>query len=116
VIHPIKVTMTQYHYILILVVATQLVDGFTILHQSIKYRNIQTYPIRRKTTYNEQILSSLFAGVDDDSNSNIDEDLAEVQDNFDGKGFAGYLAPYAVALVGSIAVTAAFVKFVLLDY
>lgn len=36
--------------------------------------------------------------------------------NFDGEGFAGYLAPYALALVASIAVTAAFVKFVLLDY
>ena len=36
--------------------------------------------------------------------------------NFDGKGFAGYLAPYLAAFVASIAVTAAFVKFVLLDY
>jgi len=112
--------MMQHYIILILleiVAITQLVDGFAILHQSIKCRNIQIYPIRRITTvHNEQILSSLFAGVDDDSNSNIDQDLAEAQDNFDGKGFAGYLAPYALALVGSIAVTAAFVKFVLLDY
>jgi len=37
-------------------------------------------------------------------------------DNFDGKGFAGYLAPYALAVLASIAVTAAFVKFVLLEY
>lgn len=36
--------------------------------------------------------------------------------NFDGKGFAGYLAPYVLAVVASIGVTAAFVKFVLLDY
>jgi len=111
--------MMQHYIILILleiVAITQLVDGFAILHQSIKCRNIQTYPIRRITTHNERILSTLFAGVDDDSNSNIDQDLAEAQDNFDGKGFAGYLAPYALALVGSIAVTAAFVKFVLLDY
>lgn len=108
--------MTQYHILLILVIATQLVDGFTILHQSIKCRNIQIYPIRRKTTHNERILSSLFAGVDDDNNSNIDEDAIREKDKFDGKGFAGYLAPYAVALLGSIAVTAAFVKFVLLDY
>ena len=108
--------MTQYHILLILVIATQLVDGFTILHQSIKCRNIQIYPIRRKITHNERILSSLFAGVDDDSNSNTEEDAIRVKDKFDGKGFAGYLAPYAVALLGSIAVTAAFVKFVLLDY
>ena len=40
----------------------------------------------------------------------------EVQDNFDGKGFAGYLGPYAVAFVGSIVVTLSFVKFVLMDY
>lgn len=99
---------------LILVVATaQLVDGFTS-PPSNKCRNIQTYPIRKKTTHTERMLSTLFAGVDDDNNK--DEDLAEVQDNFDGKGFAGYLAPYAVALIGSIAVTVAFVKFVLLDY
>jgi hypothetical protein len=36
--------------------------------------------------------------------------------NFDGKGFAGYLGPYIAAFAASIAVTAAFVKFVLLDY
>ena len=36
--------------------------------------------------------------------------------NFDGKGFAGYLAPYAAALLVSLGVTAAFLKFVLLDY
>ena len=108
--------MMQYHILLILVVATQLVDGFTItLHQSIKCRNIQIYPIRRKTTHKERILSSLFAGVDDDINSK-EEDAIREKDKFDGKGFAGYLAPYAVALLGSIAVTAAFVKFVLLDY
>lgn len=58
------------------------------------------------------------------SNANENE-LVEVEDlsgsdaqksNFDGEGFAGYLAPYALAAVASIAVTAAFVKFVLLDY
>jgi len=36
--------------------------------------------------------------------------------NFDAKGFASYLVPYALTLVISIAVTAAFVKFVLMDY
>ena len=33
---------------------------------------------------------------------------------FNGEGFANYLAPYALALVGSIAVTVAFVQYVLL--
>lgn len=37
-------------------------------------------------------------------------------DNFDGEGFSNYLGPYALALVVSLAVTAGFVKFVLMDY
>ena len=45
-----------------------------------------------------------------------DNDDANVTDNFDASGFGGYLAPYALALVASVAVTGAFVKFVLLDY
>ena len=47
-----------------------------------------------------------------------DDTAAEnnIMDNFDGKGFAKYLLPYAVALIGSILATAAMFKFVLLDY
>ena len=37
-------------------------------------------------------------------------------DNFDAEGFANYLLPYALALIGSIVVTGAVFKFVLLDY
>jgi hypothetical protein len=37
-------------------------------------------------------------------------------ESFDGGGFAGYLAPYALAALGSIAATVIFVKFVLMDY
>ena len=37
-------------------------------------------------------------------------------DNFDANGFGNYLAPYALALLASMGVTFAFVKFVLLDY
>ena len=47
--------------------------------------------------------------TDDDS----DKDIV---DNFDAEGFGGYLAPYAIALLASLVVTAAFFKFVLLDY
>uniref|UniRef100_A0A7S2PHQ3 Uncharacterized protein n=1 Tax=Leptocylindrus danicus TaxID=163516 RepID=A0A7S2PHQ3_9STRA len=50
------------------------------------------------------------------SNSDNGDDDSAVDSNFDGKGFAGYLAPYAFALLVSVGVTAAFVKFVLLDY
>ena len=42
--------------------------------------------------------------------------LVENEERMDLGGFAGYLAPYAFALILSIGVTAAFVKFVLLDY
>ena len=37
-------------------------------------------------------------------------------DNFDANGFGNYLAPYALAVLASVGVTFAFVKFVLLDY
>lgn len=40
----------------------------------------------------------------------------EEKDNFDGKGFVGYLAPYALALVFSIGVTVGFMSFLLQDY
>lgn len=45
-----------------------------------------------------------------------DDDYEDKLDNFDAGGFAGYLAPYALALVGSILATVAVFKFVLLDY
>eukprot|EP00525_Craspedostauros_australis_P006291 CAMPEP_0198121376 /NCGR_PEP_ID=MMETSP1442-20131203/31920_1 /TAXON_ID= /ORGANISM="Craspedostauros australis, Strain CCMP3328" /LENGTH=111 /DNA_ID=CAMNT_0043780165 /DNA_START=110 /DNA_END=445 /DNA_ORIENTATION=- len=47
---------------------------------------------------------------------NDDEESSQDAAGFDGKGFAGYLAPYALTLVLSVAATAAFVKFVLMDY
>lgn len=53
----------------------------------------------------------LYAGLDENNNQ-----VEKPDDNFDGKGFANYLAPYALALVGSVAATAALFKFVLLDY
>lgn len=44
------------------------------------------------------------------------ENEVDDTDNFDGKGLANYLVPYALAFVASIAVTAGFIKFVLMDY
>mmetsp|Transcript_18500 Transcript_18500/g.53352 ORF Transcript_18500/g.53352 Transcript_18500/m.53352 type:complete len:163 (-) Transcript_18500:440-928(-) len=58
-------------------------------------------------------------GDDEDfdfDDEDIGADLGEFADTFDGAGFAGYLAPYALALFVSVGVTAAFVKYVLLDY
>ena len=46
----------------------------------------------------------------------LEKEDDDIVDNFDAEGFGGYLAPYALAAVASILVTAAFFKFVLLDY
>ena len=48
--------------------------------------------------------------------SNPNNDNGDDVGNFDAKGFGSYLAPYALALLASVGVTYAFVKFVLLDY
>jgi len=45
-----------------------------------------------------------------------DDHIPEEKDAFDANGFAGYLAPYALAFLVTVAATFAFVKFVLLDY
>lgn len=52
----------------------------------------------------------------DDGDKNDNNQAAAADDSFDGRGFANYLAPYALTLVASIVVTGLFVKFVLLDY
>lgn len=48
------------------------------------------------------------------SSSGGDDRLKE--EGFDAAGFAGYLAPYVLTLLLSIAVTGAFFKFVMMDY
>jgi len=53
-------------------------------------------------------------GVQTDNDS--DDVTTATEDRMDLGGFAGYLAPYVLAFVLSIAATAAFFKFVLLDY
>ena len=63
----------------------------------------------------------LYARMDGDDYEDIDiapegTDGNEDIDRMDLGGFAGYLAPYALALIASLGVTAAFLKFVLLDY
>lgn len=52
--------------------------------------------------------------VSDRKNDNEEIDAVEQMDDLGG--FANYLAPYALALLGSLAVTAAFFRFILLDY
>ena len=53
----------------------------------------------------------------EDSNDQLEELPQEEAENFDGKGFVGYLAPYAFAFLVASIVTGLFFKFVLMaDY
>ena len=77
-------------------------------------RQLTHIPVRRAVTY-----AQLEAKLGDDNNNPIESKQngsGVEEDSFDGGGFANYLGPYAIAFVGSIAVTAAFFKFVLMNY
>ena len=88
-----------------------LVAGFsTQPRRHIQHIQTQKYYMSTKC----QIIPLRMAGLDD--TDELEKIPSDVQNNFDGKGFANYLAPYALAFVASIAITAAFVKFVLMDY
>ena len=50
------------------------------------------------------------------TDDNDDDKKGDLAENFDAQGFGGYLAPYVAALLASVLVTGAFIKFVLLDY
>jgi hypothetical protein len=50
------------------------------------------------------------------SGNNNNGDGSDLDDNFDGDGFANYLAPYALAAIAAIVATGAFFNFVLMDY
>lgn len=41
---------------------------------------------------------------------------ASIPEKLDAQGFASYLAPYALAVLASLAVTAAFIRFVLMSF
>ena len=102
--------MLRMMIVILLLVRATLVGGFVPPQGYAKHiQYTPTYDVGWKGQQIQQMKVRLNA-ANDDNNKEADVD------NFDGKGFAGYLAPYAVALIGSIAVTAAFVKFVLLDY
>lgn len=50
------------------------------------------------------------------SDDNDDGNNSDINNKFDGDGFANYLAPYALAAVSAIVATGAFFKFVLMNY
>jgi len=67
--------------------------------------------------------SKLGATENDDDDGSIGNDVSTSsgsdqvkEEGFDAAGFAGYLAPYVLTLLLSIAVTGAFFKFVMMDY
>eukprot|EP00550_Attheya_septentrionalis_P003337 CAMPEP_0198290414 /NCGR_PEP_ID=MMETSP1449-20131203/8298_1 /TAXON_ID=420275 /ORGANISM="Attheya septentrionalis, Strain CCMP2084" /LENGTH=94 /DNA_ID=CAMNT_0043988919 /DNA_START=229 /DNA_END=513 /DNA_ORIENTATION=- len=51
---------------------------------------------------------------DENDESMVPSNSKDLVERFDGDGFVGYLAPYALALLASVAITAAFFKFVLM--
>ena len=61
-----------------------------------------------------QLWASSSGSDNDGDEKTTTKDVAD--NNFDGEGFANYLLPYAIAVVAALGVTAAFVKFVLMDY
>ena len=74
--------------------------------------------IRPYNTAKQNHFNPLLSRQNDDTDDKQQNGLSSVRetDNFDAAGFGGYLAPYAIAFVASIGITALFVKFVLLDY
>jgi hypothetical protein len=56
------------------------------------------------------------SSISTSKSSSADSETTTTEDNFDGEGFANYLLPYAIALIGSVLATAAMFKFVLLDF
>eukprot|EP00532_Pseudo-nitzschia_australis_P005397 CAMPEP_0168185886 /NCGR_PEP_ID=MMETSP0139_2-20121125/14103_1 /TAXON_ID=44445 /ORGANISM="Pseudo-nitzschia australis, Strain 10249 10 AB" /LENGTH=150 /DNA_ID=CAMNT_0008107787 /DNA_START=139 /DNA_END=591 /DNA_ORIENTATION=+ len=105
-------------------------------HQQLQIRShflSQRIEIGRSTKGKRRSNSKNYMGMDDENNNTDQETFVsetqttttsattntknnEAKDNFDGKGFANYLLPYVLALVGSVLATAAMFKFVLLDY
>eukprot|EP00978_Attheya_sp_CCMP212_P048022 scaffold462361_cov63-Attheya_sp.AAC.1 len=51
---------------------------------------------------------------DENDENMVPSNSKDLVERFDGDGFVGYLAPYALALLASVAITAAFFKFVLM--
>ena len=66
--------------------------------------------VRSKISSTSTSSSELFQSLEPNDGDGTDVDT------FDANGFGNYLAPYALAILASVGVTFAFVKFVLLDY
>eukprot|EP00970_Alexandrium_tamarense_P004520 scaffold759_cov290-Alexandrium_tamarense.AAC.56 len=76
-------------------------------------QKLTSSPLAKTLQLSQQLSAKL---EEDDQLDNLHNGSSLDNDNFDGEGFSNYLGPYALALVVSLAVTAGFVKFVLIDY
>ena len=99
--------------LLLLIIVSFSCSSAFIIHK--KFLIATTCKLKRNTFVR-------LAANNDDTKSNgvttiIDEtdSLSESGNNFDANGFASYLGPYLLAFIASIAVTAGFFKYVLLD-
>ena len=113
--------------VVLLATLSQPIDGFAVVHPTRSFRQTSS---QTQTASSEVLMKHLSCNksvvlqipLQSRSNENSDDDVpdsGELQtsdNNFDGEGFAKYLAPYAVALLGSIVATYAMFKFVLMDY
>lgn len=113
-LHKMKVLML---FIIAIIASQNLANGFSSVQrmQQIQRQKNHYLVVVKQQQQQHRSMVQLMAGLDDDNNQQV-ENNSVMQDNFDGKGLANYLGPYALAFVLSIGVTAAFVKFVLLDY
>jgi len=90
---------------------------FSICYYNGKSFNKETMPQSFISLGKNSNVALRLSNVDNDENDDDALTSASSSTNgFDGEGFAGYLAPYVLALIGSILVTGAFLKFVLMNY
>ena len=109
--------MMQLQKLTIIVIVGGLFPGFISCFCPQRNHAIQDFRNYRKHTFTENRIIyhdvRLAAEFDDEENNQL-ENNENQQGNLEG--FLGYLGPYALAFLASIAVTAGFVKFVLMDY
>ena len=105
----------QLHKLAIIVIVGGYLPTFVSCFSS--QRNYATQEFRnfrkRDTFTINHIDISLNTKLDDEDNNQLENKDIQ-QGNLEG--FLGYIGPYALAFLASIAVTAGFVKFILMDY
>jgi hypothetical protein len=96
-----------------------LVITSAVLLFSVQVASVDGFGIHRcrpPVTWLHASPCKLFLSHDNEDIARENNGLLPSSPGFDGKGFAGYLVPYAATLLLSLAVTCFFIKFVLMDY